>query len=60
MTAAIETTRATPAPSRRQRAKALFARLRDRQLRSAMSGRILESAVYAQRARRVRQVGCSL
>ena len=58
MPSLTDTTRVAPAPTRRRRAKALFAKLRDRQLRSALSGRVLESAVYAQRARRVRQVGC--
>lgn len=49
----------SPAPvSRRQRAKSLVARLRHKQLLSAMSGRVVESAVYAQRALRVRRDVC--
>tara|TARA_R110002111_G_scaffold11830_4_gene36055 strand:- start:116 stop:319 length:204 start_codon:yes stop_codon:yes gene_type:complete len=44
--------------SRRERAKALVARLRHQQLLSALSGRVIESAVYAQRALRVRQAVC--
>lgn len=47
----------TPA-TRPQRAKALFARLRHKQLISAMSGKVAESAVYAQRALRVRPEVC--
>lgn len=52
-----------PAPTRRcKRAKALFARIRHKQLLAAMSGRITESAMYAQRALRVRRevCGCSM
>ncbi len=45
--------------NKRQQARALFARLRHKQLLSAMSGRISESAIYAQRALRVKQAVCA-
>jgi hypothetical protein len=52
----------TPPPrseSRRRRAKALVARLRHKQLLAAMSGRVVESAHYADRALRLRRgLGC--
>lgn len=48
----------TRSVSHKQRAKTLFARLRHKQLLSAMSGRVAESAVYAQRALRVRRAVC--
>ena len=51
-------TAAPTKPSRRQRAKALVARLRHQQLLSALSGQVMESAVYAQRALRVRRAYC--
>jgi hypothetical protein len=54
---------ATPSPSkpagRRQRARSLVARLRHKQLLSALSGRVAESAVYAQRALRIRRAFCT-
>lgn len=46
-------------PSRRERARALFARLRHLQLLSALSGHVTESAVYAERALRVRRTYCA-
>jgi len=49
----------TGTPGKRQRAKALFARLRHKQLLSAMSGKVTESAIYAQRALRIRRGVCS-
>jgi hypothetical protein len=59
MPSAIATTRPPLTDTRVQRAKALFARLRHKQLLTAMSGRITESAVYAQRALRVRREVCN-
>ena len=50
----------SPAPAnRRQRVRLLVARLRHKQLLSALSGRVIESAVYAQRALRVRRAFCT-
>ncbi len=46
-------------PSRRERAKALIARLRHMQLLSALSGHVMESATYAERALRIRQAYCT-
>lgn len=43
----------------RDRAKALVARIRHRQLLSAMSGRVVESAMYAHRALRIRRAFCA-
>ncbi len=48
-----------PRVSRRQRAKALVARLRHKQLLTALSGRVVESAIYARRALRVRRAFCT-
>jgi len=49
-------TETTPTrPRKRDRAKALIARLRHQQVLAALSGQVMESAIYAQRTLRVRE-----
>ncbi len=45
--------------ARRNKARSLLARLRDRQLRLAVNGKVADSARYATRATRVRSVCCA-
>lgn len=46
-------------PARQHKAQSLLARLRDRQLRLAVVGKVTDSARYASRATRVRSVCCA-
>jgi hypothetical protein len=57
--ATVTTEQTTLSDTCRQRAKDLVARLRHRQLLSAMSGRVVESAGYARRVLRIRRAVCT-